>query len=87
MHINPKINILVEKGTNYILYNHFSIHITYTTGILLPALAMQCCLEKSTTASLGNIPMDNHRQRRSPECTAMKAIFSQNTVNVACKKN
>ena len=25
--------------------------------------------------------------RRSPECTAMKAIFSQNTVNVACKKN
>ena len=24
--------------------------------------------------------------QRSPECTAMKAIFSQNTVNVACKK-
>ena len=23
----------------------------------------------------------------SPECTAMKAIYSQNTVNVACKKN
>ena len=23
----------------------------------------------------------------SPECTAMEAIFSQNTVNVACKKN
>ena len=26
-------------------------------------------------------------QQRSPECTAMKAIFSQNAVNVACKKN
>ena len=25
--------------------------------------------------------------QRSPECTAMKAIFSQNTVNVAGKKN
>ena len=28
-----------------------------------------------------------HGPQRSPECTAMKAIFSQNTVNVACKKN
>ena len=27
-----------------------------------------------------------HGPQRSPECTAMKAIFSQNTVNVACKK-
>ena len=27
-----------------------------------------------------------HGLQRSPECTAMKAIFSQNTVNVACKK-
>ena len=27
-----------------------------------------------------------HGQQRSPECTAIKAIFSQNTVNVACKK-
>ena len=25
-----------------------------------------------------------HGPQRSPECTAMKAIFSQNTVNVAC---
>ena len=28
-----------------------------------------------------------HGPQRSPECTAMKALFSQNTVNVACKKN
>ena len=28
-----------------------------------------------------------HGQQRSPECTAMKAIFSQNSLNVACKKN
>ena len=28
-----------------------------------------------------------HRPQRSPECIAMKAIFSQNNVNVACKKN
>ena len=28
-----------------------------------------------------------HGPQRSPECTAMKATFSQNTVNVACKKN
>ena len=27
-----------------------------------------------------------HGPQRSPECTAMKAIFSQNTVNVVCKK-
>ena len=27
-----------------------------------------------------------HGPQRSPECTAMKAIFSQNTVTVACKK-
>ena len=27
-----------------------------------------------------------HGPQRSPECTAMKAIFSQNTVIVACKK-
>ena len=27
-----------------------------------------------------------HGPQRSPECTAMKAIFSQNIVNVACKK-
>ena len=27
-----------------------------------------------------------HGPQRSPECTAMKAIFSQNNVNVACKK-
>ena len=28
-----------------------------------------------------------HGPQRLPECIAMKAIFSQNTVNVACKKN
>ena len=28
-----------------------------------------------------------HGPQCSPECTAMKAIFCQNTVNVACKKN
>ena len=28
-----------------------------------------------------------HGPQRSPECTAMQDIFSQNTVNVACKKN
>ena len=28
-----------------------------------------------------------HQPQCSPECTAWKAIFSQNTVNVACKKN
>ena len=28
-----------------------------------------------------------YRPQRSHECTAMMAIFSQNTVNVACKKN
>ena len=27
-----------------------------------------------------------HGPQRSPEYTAMKAIFSQNTVNVACQK-
>ena len=27
-----------------------------------------------------------HGPQRSPECAVMKAIFSQNTVNVACKK-
>ena len=27
-----------------------------------------------------------HGPQRSPECTAMKVIFNQNTVNVACKK-
>ena len=27
-----------------------------------------------------------HRPQLSPECTAMKAIFSKSTVNVACKK-
>ena len=29
---------------------------------------------------------EDHGPQRSPECTAMKAIFSQNTVNVAWKK-
>ena len=33
------------------------------------------------------IKPEAHGPQRSPECTAMKAIFSQNTVNVACKKN
>ena len=28
-----------------------------------------------------------HGPQCSPECIAMKAMFSQNTVNVACKKN
>ena len=28
-----------------------------------------------------------HGPQHSPECTVLKAIFSQNTVNVACKKN
>ena len=28
-----------------------------------------------------------HWPQHSPECTAMKVIFSQNTVNVACQKN
>ena len=28
-----------------------------------------------------------HGSQRSPDYTAMKAIFSQNTVNVACKKS
>ena len=28
-----------------------------------------------------------HGPQRLTECTAMKAIFSQNIVNVACKKN
>ena len=30
---------------------------------------------------------ETHGPQHSPECTVMKAIFSQNTVNVACKKN
>ena len=30
---------------------------------------------------------ETHGPQHSPECTAMKAIFSKNTVNVACKKN
>ena len=30
---------------------------------------------------------ESHGPQRSPECIAMMAIFSQNTVNVACKKN
>ena len=33
------------------------------------------------------IKPEAHGPQRSPECTAMTAIFSQNTVNVACKKN
>ena len=29
---------------------------------------------------------EDHGPQRSPECTAMKVIFSQKTVNIACKK-
>ena len=37
--------------------------------------------------SRANLKSEAHGPQRSPECTAMKAIFSQNTVNGACKKN
>ena len=35
---------------------------------------------------IANLVPEAHGPQRSPECTAMKAIFSQSTVNVACKK-
>ena len=35
----------------------------------------KCCMQEP----------EAHGPQRSPACTAMKAIFSQNTVNVACK--
>ena len=49
--------------------------------------------KKDLTAKSENLQMmhiltrpEAHGPQSSPECTAMKAIFSQNTINVACKK-
>ena len=44
-------------------------------------------LSYSQECNLNKLKPEAHGPQRSPECTAMKAIFSQNTVNVACKKN
>ena len=40
-----------------------------------------------TLKCVKNTEPEAHGPQRSPECTDTKAIFSPNTVNVACKKN
>ena len=50
-------------------------------------LGAVCPLPRGYIHALNHEKTEAHGPQRSPECTAMKAIFSQNTVNVAYKKN
>ena len=55
--------------------------------IIVPFHTREGALDCKLPIKFSEVKPEAHGPQRSPECTAMKATFSQNTVNVACKKN
>ena len=55
------------------------------TSLTPPSPGLSTTLFPNNTACF--IKPEAHGPQRSPEYAAMKAIVSQNTVNVACNKN
>ena len=69
---------------------HLNIVKVYRQGNLLPVgqpNLLKECGNGEVKIYIRPKKTEAHGPQRSPECTCTAAIFNQNTVNVACKKN
>ena len=80
-----EIQICLILNTDCFIYRYFYFIINGDISISNTDLVFQIQISALNRFKLKHRP-EAHGPQRSPEYTAMKAIFSQIAVNVACKK-